>query len=595
MPTADPHETPDVPQQAGDVITGPTIDKPVHANRDVNIATNQVVNNVPPAPDAVRAAWLIALAAYYGAALPAPGAAVDDAPYIAALQASFPDPLALLSATRQVMVGGLIDDWPQPDALPPAALSAELARARTAFLLMPFIDAYTFDLPGPWPYALAVLASPALRDLVFATWQAYYQEQVPGERIAIKARFVQQLDAPEHREGLQRLLVYLAARWDTLVLERQNLLRERRVAPRPRPNERAALLKLLVASAGGALGGTLGTAAVVAAAADLAIHGDQALVTQLWQRLAELSTAPAEPARPPAPPAPQPLRASGRDDIPVTPDEWRAELARRSTVFGRPNGYWCYVQPGTYRIGGWKKGDEWADIALDGFWIAKFPITNAQFAPFVREGYSESARRFWTPNGWAWKTKVKRAQPDRWGEQNFNGPRQPVVSIAWYEAATYSAWLDSQIASTLPGGYALRLPGEAEWEAAAAFEAPGRAHRTYPWGEPPLTPERAAYGGKWEAGPPQVGMYPDGAAACGTLDMVGTVWECASSDYDTYPKGSAKQQKDFTVDDYRIPWRGGSWGNDSTYVRCGARNRNPPGYWVNYYGFRVVVAPRRVR
>lgn len=253
------------------------------------------------------------------------------------------------------------------------------------------------------------------------------------------------------------------------------------------------------------------------------------------------------------------------------------------------------MQPGTYRIGGWEKGKEWADIKLDEFWIAKYPITVAQFAPFVREGYKESARRFWTPNGWKWKHRQERQQPYNWGEKNFNGAEQPIAGVSWYEAVACCNWCNTQLQHEIPAGYELCLPTEAEWEAAAAFAAPGREHRTFPWGEQVLTPERAAYGGTWKNGPPMVGSHPSGAAPCGALDMVGTVWECTTSDYIEYPKQSYRTEKDFTTGGNKAPWRGGSWVGSETYVRCRARYWLEPIGCIDYGGFRVVVAPAHDR
>jgi len=75
--------------------------------------------------------------------------------------------------------------------------------------------------------------------------------------------------------------------------------------------------------------------------------------------------------------------------------------------------------------------------------------------------------------------------------------------------------------------------------------------------------------------------------------MAGNVWEVTASSFKAYPALSDKLREDFTPGDDDVPWRGGSYGNNSTYVRCGARVRIHPGLLgVNYYfGFRVVLAP----
>ena len=79
-------------------------------------------------------------------------------------------------------------------------------------------------------------------------------------------------------------------------------------------------------------------------------------------------------------------------------------------------------------------------VYLDKFFIDKYLVTNARF------------RRFGTPD---WD----------FGAQ-FNGARQPVVGVQWFQARDYC---------TSAGK---RLPTEAEWEKSAR----GVDGRKYPWG-----------------------------------------------------------------------------------------------------------------
>ncbi|MEI8166721.1 MAG: SUMF1/EgtB/PvdO family nonheme iron enzyme, partial [Chloroflexales bacterium] len=151
----------------------------------------------------------------------------------------------------------------------------------------------------------------------------------------------------------------------------------------------------------------------------------------------------------------------GDPRLPVTTVRWQAEWARRTTTFGQSPGYWCYVRGGAYRIGGWQADEPEATIALPAFWLARYPITVAQYAPFVAEGYGEDAERWWTKQGWQWKQAQKRTQPWGWNDATYSGANQPVIGLTWYEATAYCAWLSAQVA---PKGYALRLPTEAEWE-----------------------------------------------------------------------------------------------------------------------------------
>jgi formylglycine-generating enzyme required for sulfatase activity len=276
-------------------------------------------------------------------------------------------------------------------------------------------------------------------------------------------------------------------------------------------------------------------------------------------------------------------------------------VTRRNEIFGQSQGYWCYVRPGAYRIGGSDRigvGAEHApiaDLTLPAFWIARLPATAAQFAPFVEEGYNTEAERWWTPHGWQWKQERNRNQPWRWDDSAYTSPNQPVIGVTWYEAAAFCAWLSDRLAEALPPGYVIRLPTEAEWEVAAAYDGNGD-RRIYPWGSITPTPELAIYDESQVVRTAPVGCCPAGVAACGALDMAGNVWEWATSRYDDYPAASAKvaddfvQSKNFTREEMVVPLRGGSWADNSTYVHCGTRIGSLPD--LRDGGFRLVVAPR---
>jgi formylglycine-generating enzyme required for sulfatase activity len=280
----------------------------------------------------------------------------------------------------------------------------------------------------------------------------------------------------------------------------------------------------------------------------------------------------------------------GDPRFPVALDDWRRELDRRDEQFGAPQGYWCCIRPGAYRIGGWEEREPAADITLPAFWIARLPITVAQFAPFVELGYRPDAQCWWTPNGWRWKGE--RTEPWLWDDPSYSGANQPVTGVTWYEAAAFCAWLADQLADRLREGYVVRLPTEAEWEATAAYDA--AMHRcSYPWGEEESTSERAIYDASQLNAPAPVGCCPAGVAACGALDLAGNVWEWATTAYKGYPKQSDEEVKDFTGRGVDVPLRGGAYYSEGTSVRCGARIRYPPVIVdTGGGGFRVVLAPR---
>jgi len=279
----------------------------------------------------------------------------------------------------------------------------------------------------------------------------------------------------------------------------------------------------------------------------------------------------------------------GDPRYPVEERQWQGELGHLSHSFGRPEGYFCAVPEGHYAIGGWEPGKAQAMLQLAPFWVARFPITVAQYAPFVIEGYAPGAERWWVPEGWAWRQKNKRAAPAFWGRAEYNGANQPVVGVTWYETTAYCAWLTERLADALPDGYVLRLPTEAEWETAASFDGSGE-RRPYPWGSEAPTEERAIYDAAKLGAPAPVGCCTSGAAACGAMDLSGNVWELCASEYRAYPAGSHELQKDLT--NGQAPWRGGAYYLDETYVRCGARVRAHLDNVSSSLGFRLVLAPR---
>jgi formylglycine-generating enzyme required for sulfatase activity len=261
----------------------------------------------------------------------------------------------------------------------------------------------------------------------------------------------------------------------------------------------------------------------------------------------------------------------GDPRIPVTIAEWEHEISR--ALAGDNTGYFCLVEAGMYIIGS-ANDDLHAQQAeksqhtitfKEPFWIARYPITNAQ-------------RNEWVVRGGRPTVVMDDAR--------FTGANQPVVAIRWFEARDFCRWLQSQLVSVLPPNTMICLPTEQEWEAAAR----GSDGRHYPWGDDwqttyAATAEDRAVRGDLATAP--VGCYPSGASQCGALDMAGNVWEWTASDWRSYPGA----QQTFSVGKFRV-LRGGSWLNDSTGVRCGVRERGLLIHWSDSYGFRVVMSPR---
>jgi formylglycine-generating enzyme required for sulfatase activity len=200
-------------------------------------------------------------------------------------------------------------------------------------------------------------------------------------------------------------------------------------------------------------------------------------------------------------------------------------------------------------------------VYLPDYYMARTPVTNAQYAAFVKAADHK-------PPGY-WVAK-KPAQ----GLENH-----PVVEVSWHDAMAYCGWLVEIV------GRPYRLPSEAEWEKAAR----GADGRIYPWGN-----EWDAQRCNTEEGNKEettlVGSYPQGASPYGLLDMAGNVWEWTLSLYRPYPYRSSDGREDPRAEGTRV-LRGGSWFHRRRYARVSHRNLNIPINLSGDVGFRVVVAP----
>jgi formylglycine-generating enzyme required for sulfatase activity len=199
----------------------------------------------------------------------------------------------------------------------------------------------------------------------------------------------------------------------------------------------------------------------------------------------------------------------------------------------------------------------------------------------------------------------RRDQPylwDREGYADWVGDNQPVVGICWYEARAYCRWLAALwrvdglagVPGGVPEGYAVRLPTEAEWEAAAR----GREGRRYPWGPDFDAGSANTLEGRVLRVSP-VGAYPDGSATCGALDLSGNTWEWTLSlwgdDPDTtafpypYQPQDGRENPEADPGVLRVV-RGGSWSDNQRGARCAYRYYDNPFNRFNLLGFRVVIA-----
>jgi formylglycine-generating enzyme required for sulfatase activity len=206
-------------------------------------------------------------------------------------------------------------------------------------------------------------------------------------------------------------------------------------------------------------------------------------------------------------------------------------------------------------------------VYLDGFYVDKTEVTNAQFARFLNElGNQEE-------DGATWLNVEDEACPIAEVEGQYqpkNGyANHPVVEVTWHGAVAYCEWAGR------------RLPTEAEWEKAAR----GTDARTYPWGEG-IDCDRANYGGC--AGEAiEVASLPSGASPYGALDMAGNVYEWVLDWYDRvyYITSPGSNPQGPGLGSYR-GIRGGSWVNGEKRVGAATRFSNVPANPLNNVGFR---------
>ncbi len=251
----------------------------------------------------------------------------------------------------------------------------------------------------------------------------------------------------------------------------------------------------------------------------------------------------------------------------------------------------CHIPAGPFLMGS-SPDDRLADsderpqhrLELPDFWLARYPVTNAQFRPFVEsDGYTN--RRYWTPVGWQWCQKEKIRQPGWWDDPKWNAAHQPVVGVSWFEAVAYCNWLSAAT------GHPFRLPSEAEWEKAAR----GPEGRIWPWGNTWQVDACNHKGLGWERTTP-VGCFPNGRSYYDLHDMAGNVWEwCASKWRKSYPYQIEDEWSDAYLDgDHGRMFRGGSWYNGQSNVRGAYRNYDFPRYrYYYYFGLRVASCSSR--
>jgi len=275
---------------------------------------------------------------------------------------------------------------------------------------------------------------------------------------------------------------------------------------------------------------------------------------------------------------------------PPAPDPRLLDPATGDAPDGR---YWCAIKPGPFWYGDETKNKNLRQVSLDyGFKLARFPVTNAEFARFIADG-GYAREQWWTKEGWkqfqpgGYLYDDDQAQriilPRYWDDPEQNSPLQPVTGVGGYEAAAYASWLTAQghIAGWLPMDSTIRLPTSLEWERAARHPD----QRRYPWGDDAPTPERANYAATAIKLPSPVGCFPAGAAVCGAEDLLGNVRQWMAT-LNASPEQLAAEE-DFTPNT-GILMSYSDFTDDLERLSCGSRYWFYPDDRYGSQGIRLV-------
>jgi iron(II)-dependent oxidoreductase len=148
--------------------------------------------------------------------------------------------------------------------------------------------------------------------------------------------------------------------------------------------------------------------------------------------------------------------------------------------------------------------------------------------------------------------------------------------VCYHEAEAFARWAGK------------RLPTEAEWEIAAAWDPSTERARLYPWGDGGVHVNDANLDQLgFDVAP--VDSYAENVSPLGCYGMLGDAWEWTSSDFHGYPGFRAfpypEYSEVFFGSEYKV-LRGGSWATRHGAIRNTFRNWDYPIRRQIFSGFR---------
>jgi gamma-glutamyl hercynylcysteine S-oxide synthase len=229
-------------------------------------------------------------------------------------------------------------------------------------------------------------------------------------------------------------------------------------------------------------------------------------------------------------------------------------------------------------------------IAIERFFLDRYPVTNRQYYEFVAAGGYEQAA-LWDeailPGVLEFIDRDGNPGPKFWKNGIFPAglEKHPVVGVCWFEAAAYARWAGK------------RLPSDAEWVKAGAWpvriSSSSQVQRRYPWGDA-MDRNRANL---WGSGPGRtvpVDQYPGGASAGGICQLIGNVWQWTASPY----RGASLPADQLPVAGLTLssPLRSIRGGAFDTYfdrqASCQFQSGENPQNRRNNIGFRCAIGVR---
>ena len=210
--------------------------------------------------------------------------------------------------------------------------------------------------------------------------------------------------------------------------------------------------------------------------------------------------------------------------------------------------------------------------------VADFPVTNAQWAEFIRmSGYDGEPD---CPGIDAYRVYDGRyLAAYRSGRPGFSDPDRPVVCVSWFNARALARWLTAheRAAGRIDAQWEYALPTEVEWEHRALAGADSRY-----WYGPAPDPMKMNFDVP-DGHPNRRGVFP--ANPWGLFDVHGNVFEwcdnLASPGLENRPSGDIEPG-------YRSN-RGGSWASPAESCAATYRHWNAPESCHNRLGIRLVL------